>query len=67
MKTTASKSATAPARPARGLASPDRFLAAICPLYGGGVRTNGEGVFKLGEQRISELKAILGFAGKPAA
>ncbi len=31
--TTASKLATAPARPARGLASPDKFFAAIRPLF----------------------------------
>lgn len=35
-------------------------------LYGGGVGILGEGVFKLAEQRINKLKAILGLADKPA-
>ncbi|WP_231420868.1 hypothetical protein [Sphingomonas sp. Leaf205] len=64
MKTTASKSATAPAGPAREQASPDRFLAAIHPLHGGGVHTLVEGISKLAEQRINKLKAILGLAEK---
>ncbi|WP_235529552.1 hypothetical protein [Sphingomonas sp. Leaf242] len=34
-------------------------------LYGGGVGILGEGVFKLAEQRINKLKAILGLADKP--
>ena len=32
--TTASKPATAPSRPAHGLAAPDKFYAAIRPLFG---------------------------------
>lgn len=35
-------------------------------LYGGGVGILGEGVFKLAEQRINKLKAILGLGDKPA-
>ncbi|MES3152937.1 hypothetical protein [Sphingomonas faeni] len=36
-------------------------------LYGGGVGILGEGVFKLAEQRIEKLKAVMGLGDKPAA
>jgi len=35
-------------------------------LYGGGVGILGEGVFKLAEQRIDKLKAVMGLGDKPA-
>lgn len=41
--TTASKPATASARPARGLASPDKFFAAIRPLFGTMTKAQVEG------------------------
>ncbi|MEG3083990.1 hypothetical protein U1707_10090 [Sphingomonas sp. PB2P12] len=42
--TTASKPATAPARPAHGLASPDKFYAAIRPLFGKLTTAQFEGI-----------------------
>ncbi|MEG8024106.1 hypothetical protein QP162_05990 [Sphingomonas aurantiaca] len=42
--TTASKPATAPARPAHGLASPDKFFASICPLFGTMTQAQFEGI-----------------------
>ncbi len=41
---TASKPATAPARPARGLASPDKFFASIRPLFGTMTNSQVEGI-----------------------
>ncbi len=42
--TTASKPATAPARPARGLMSPDKFFASIRPLFGAMTKPQVEGI-----------------------
>ncbi len=42
--TTASKPATAPARPARGLTSPDKFFASIRPLFGKMTTAQVEGI-----------------------
>lgn len=42
--TTASKPATAPARPTRGLASPDKFFASIRPLFGKMTTAQVEGI-----------------------
>ena len=42
--TTASKPATAPARPAHGLASPDKFFASIRPLFGTMTQAQFEGI-----------------------
>jgi len=42
--TTASMPATAPARPARGLASPDKFFASIRPLFGTMTQAQVEGI-----------------------
>lgn len=44
MTTTASKPATAPARPARGLASPDKFFTTIRPLFGKMTTPQVEGI-----------------------
>ena len=41
---TASKPATAPARPAHGLASPDKFFASIRPLFGTMTKAQVEGI-----------------------
>jgi hypothetical protein len=41
---TASKPATAPARPAHGLASPDKFFASIRPLFGKLSNSQVEGI-----------------------
>lgn len=41
---TASKPATAPARPAHGLASPDKFFASIRPLFGTMSKAQVEGI-----------------------
>jgi hypothetical protein len=41
---TASKPATAPARPAHGLASPDKFFASIRPLFGAMTKAQVEGI-----------------------
>ena len=42
--TTASKPATAPARPAHGLASPDKFFASMRPLFGTMTQAQVEGI-----------------------
>ena len=42
--TTASKPTTAPARPAHGLASPDKFFASIRPLFGTMTQAQFEGI-----------------------
>lgn len=44
MTSTASKPATAPARPAHGLASPDKFFASIRPLFGTMTNAQVEGI-----------------------
>ena len=44
MTSTASKPATAPARPAHGLASPDKFFASIRPLFGTMTKAQVEGI-----------------------
>jgi hypothetical protein len=41
---TESKPATAPARPAHGLASPDKFFASIRPLFGTMTKAQVEGI-----------------------
>ena len=41
---TASKPATAPARPAHGLASPDKFFASVRPLFGTMTKAQVEGI-----------------------
>ncbi len=56
---TASKPATAPARPARGLASPDQFYAAIRPLFGKITTAQFEG--------IAAKLAAFAAAGSPLA
>ena len=57
--TTASKPATAPARPARGLAYPDKFYAAIRPMFGKLTTAQFEGI----EAKLAAFAA----AGSPTA
>ena len=59
MTTTASKPATAPARPARGLAFPAKFFVAIRPLFGTMTVAQVEGI----EAKLSAFAA----AGSPIA
>jgi hypothetical protein len=56
---TASKPATAPARPAHGLASPDKFFASIRPLFGTMTAAQVEGI----EAKLAAFAAI----GSPIA
>jgi hypothetical protein len=51
---TASKPATAPARPAHGLASPDKFFSSIRPLFGTMTKAQVEGI----QSKLAAFAAI---------